>query len=378
MKIFVSSRIRELYIERKTVIEAIHFAGHTPIYIETEPIVTDERARDTMIALLSDADAFLSLYYLSEGRRTPVLNGKTPIEFELDRFLDKRRELQNDAPILMFRRVPEDVNPSHAMVHYFEDIGKSIGVKPIDFDSPDDLQARLEDVLRRYRRKKDQTHVPYKVTIRYMGPDYLGLIGKLSEVIFTTYRLNIDYISHSSSGGHATVCLSCSPRLLPGSPDSMNGVELREVLLDELERDLELATRERRLSGTASVDIAPEVVVDVEPPSALLQQFFLEIRTIDAPGQLNAICKVLREKQYNIDELQLRPTQREYPKQVTITLWLSRLDGGPADLQTEVNRIEAALQYIVGIRGFSTKAVINDELPNISKIARLRKAMVGS
>src|SRR5881394_3496307 len=110
MKFFVSSRMRELFFERKTAIEVIHFAGHTPLYIETEPMVKDVEARETMLSLIQNADGFVSLHYLSEGRRDEeILFNHTPIEFELNEFM----RMHPEAPVLLFKRVPDDeVAPS--------------------------------------------------------------------------------------------------------------------------------------------------------------------------------------------------------------------------------------------------------------------------
>src|SRR5437588_3901455 len=99
MKIFVSSRMTELFIERKTAIEVLHFSGHTPLYIETEPIVKDVKAREVMLSLLRDADGFVSIHYLSEGQRNEeVLDNYTPIEFELVEFM----KLHPHKPTLLF------------------------------------------------------------------------------------------------------------------------------------------------------------------------------------------------------------------------------------------------------------------------------------
>ncbi|HUP60472.1 MAG TPA: DUF4062 domain-containing protein [Thermoanaerobaculia bacterium] len=353
MKIFVSSRMRELFIERKTAIEAVHFAGHTPLYIETEPQVKDEEARNTMVSLISAADAFLSIYYLTEGTKTPILNGATPIEFELAQFA----EHHPGAPVFMFRKGPGHANPSHVMIDWFEYSATALDATREEFDTPQQLHAAVRRALRHHSTQTDDMDVPYEVTVRYVGPDYIGLIGKLTEIIFTSYKLNIDYISHAAHGGHSTVCLSCSPRPLPGRPETVDREQMEGDLKRAVRRDMDSAPAEGRTIAGANLSQEPEIVVDIDPTGKRRRQLLVKIRTIDAPGQLNAVCKQIRDLRYNIDELQMHPTPPEYPRQTTITLWLSRLDGHRIEVHREIDRIEGELQYLVGVRSLLIRAV---------------------
>jgi len=354
MKFFVSSRIKELLVERKAAIEAIHFSGHTPLYIETEPIVKDEQARDTMNKLVSDADAFISIYYLSEGRRETILDDHTPIEYELLRFLDQHK----DAPILFFRQLPDEfVNPSHSMVRWFEEKAIKLGIKIINFEGPDQLDSKIRESLLSYSDKKDFVSPTSRVIVRYVGSDYIGLIAKASEVIFTKHKLNIDYISHASGGGRGALYVSCSARELPGSSEQVDTAVLKEDLRYTLIEDLKSAKDDGRLVDGSDINITPEIVVDIDTTKPKPFQFFVEARTIDAPGQLNAICKVLREQHFNIDELHLRPTPPEYRRQTIIFMWLSKSFDLLKDPDKELGDLEASLRYLVGIRACSIKVV---------------------
>jgi hypothetical protein len=353
VKIFVSSRMRELFIERKTVIEAIHFAGHTPLYIETEPEVRDLAARLTMDSLVDDADAFLSLFYLSEGDKQFGLDGRTPIEYELARYL----ETHTARIVAMFRKTPEGSNASPVMVHWFEQNARALGTKIHKFNTPQELHASLREVLhgRRYTKREDDRDLPFEFTIRYVGPDYIGLIGKLAEIVFTKHKLNVDYISHAAHGGHSTVCMSCSPRKLPGSAETLDEREFEADLQREIVADIAQAQHEGRWISGTDPSYEPKVRVNKDSTGKRRRQFFVSIRTIDAPGQLNAVCKQLRDMRYNIDELQLHPTPPEYPRQTVMTLWLSRLDVHTGNLRDEFDRIEGALQYLVGVRSLSIR-----------------------
>lgn len=353
MKIFVSSRMKELYIERKTVIETIHFEGHTPLYIEAERFDRNKAARDTMLSLLADADAFLSIHYLSAGREFRILDGLTPIKYELEQF----RRIHKNLPIFLFRRVEEDMNPNHTMVKYFEDVASELGTEIVKFERPDELDKHLLDALSSYREAIDAVQAPYRVTIRYVGQDFAGLVAAISETLFTMYRLNVDYISHAASEGHSTVCVSCSPREPKGRGAVVNKRQLQSMLLRAIRRELRIARTDGRYVPKRGRDIRPAVVVNVDTDVRPTLQFFVELRAIDAPGQLNAVCKVLRERGYNIDELQLRPTPWEYSRQTTITLRLSHLNFDGTEPKRRLNALEGALRYLVGVRSFRTRII---------------------
>jgi len=343
--------MREVFIERKTAIEAIHFAGHTPLYIETESEKKDQEARDTMDTLIQSADAFVSIFYLSEGRRAHILGGATPIEYELAQFIERHP----GKPVLMFRKIQDDAPVSPVMVNWFEANAKKLTTVIDKFETPHELYELLRRRLRskHFAAKTDNITPPHEFTVLYMGPDYIGLVGKLAEVIFTKHKLNIDYISHAAHRGHSTVCLSCSPRMVPGGHDSVENATLKEDLLLEIREDIRLAPSESRWPPTSDSSYLPEIVVNRDNTTRRNRQFFVSLRTIDAPGQLNAVCEQLRKRLFNIDEMHLHPSPPEYPRQTDITLWLS--SHTRHDAQHEIDNIEGVLQYLVGVRALSVR-----------------------
>jgi hypothetical protein len=342
----------ELSVERKTAIEVIHFRGHTPIYIETEPEVRDEKARDTMLTLLKDADAFVSLYYLSEGYGEKVLDDKTPIEFELFEF----RRLHPEKPVLFFQRTPDrGVRPSERMLEFFRRQAAEIGTEIRSFAGPKALQPVVAGALHPYELSSDNPNVSQRITIRYVGPDFIGLVGRIAEVLFTTYKLNIDDISHTAAGIHAIVSVACSPRHSALTPEHVDTGGLRAQLLSEIESARLIAAGDNKTLSDLTAAEASQVFVDQNPLAPRECQFYVIIRAIDAPGQINAVCKELRDRHFNIDKLQITPTPAEYPRQRTMALLLSRHDG--LDSRETVDLIEGALQYLVGVRAFSIRAI---------------------
>jgi hypothetical protein len=366
MKFFVSSRMRELFIERKTAIETIHFCGHTPLYIETEPEVKDLAARDTMDKLVADADGFISIYYLSEGKRDKILNNNTPIEYELERFL----EFKKGAPVIFFKQKPDRfVTPSKTMEIWFKEKADDLGIQPIEFEGPMEMESEIGQALSQFKEQQDISCVKDRYTIRYVGPDFIGLIGKLSEVVFTGYRLNIDYISHASSGGLATTYVSCSPRIVAGNVEEISITKLEEDMQRIIGDDLRGAYTEeghRLVDGLNPGMAPPSIKVDIDPTEPRPYQFFTKVRTIDAPGQLTAICKEFRRKGFNIDEFQLRPSPSEYDRQTTMYMWLSKPIKWSKGKVKDQAELERSLRYLIGVRNFTVKVVSRPQANNTS------------
>jgi predicted amino acid-binding ACT domain protein len=356
MKIFVSSRMTELFIERKTAIEVLHFAGYTPLYIETEPIVKDVEARHVMLSLLRDADGFASIHYLSEGQRSEeILGNYTPIEFELVEFMKLHPK---KTPILLRRRPDDEVVPSPSMIQFFKHKADALKTPIVEFRTPSELHERLLAAVSHSRVKPDVIALDSVLVIRYLGPDFIGLVGKVSETLFTKYRLNIDYISHASHDGVATLCLSCSPR----DVEPRVSTEYGELVRADVEAAINVTLASEVAAKRVRVHLPKAnntftLTVDVRKVQPKPPQFYVEIRTIDAPGQLNAICKVFRDRRFNIDHLQQRPTPAEYARQATSVWWLSKPSSRQRDQRADLASIEAALQYLVGVRSFSIKAL---------------------
>lgn len=344
----------ELSVERKTAIEVIHFRGHTPIYIEGESDVDDDTAGERMTSLLTDSDAFVSLFYLSEGTGRKSLEDKTPIEFELLQF----RRLHPDRPLLFFRRTPDHgVNPSERMLDFFTRHAADAGSAVTSFRGPRELQPRMAAALDAFEKSSDSHSSTQRLAIRYVGPDFVGLVGCVAEVLFTAYKLNIDDISHTAAGIHATVSVVCSPRHSALATEVVEIESLRAHLLREIETARSGATKSNRALYDLTAAETIQIFVNQNLPAPPQTQYHVVIRAIDAPGQISAVCRELRQLTYNIEKLQIIPTPAEYPRQRTMALLLSSHDGSPA--RNTVDRIEGALQYLVGVRAFSISVIEN-------------------
>jgi hypothetical protein len=352
--------MRELFFERRIVIEAIHSAGHTPLYIETEPYVKDEKARDTMNRLVADADGFISLSYLSLGKQDKkLLNNLTPIQYELELFLKCRKD--EKAPVIFLREEPDHhVKPSQNLLDWIEENEGILKTETKIFKNPEDLEKKIEDVLKDYEKKVDITNAKPKFIVTYVGPDFIGLIGSLSEIAFTNYGLNLDYISHASTGKKATTYISCSRRTLVKNIRDEN--DLKKKLKRDMQRTLPRIIEDAKRNKLLDENINPKFDIDVSEDYSHPQpyQFFTIVRTIDAPGQLNIVCKELRAKKFNIDEFQLRPSSPEHHRQTTMTMWLSRIkDEKDVEKCKEdyLAELERTFRYLTGVRSFEIRAL---------------------
>ncbi|HKR00247.1 MAG TPA: hypothetical protein VJT09_06215, partial [Pyrinomonadaceae bacterium] len=287
----------------------------------------------------------------------------TPIEYELEQFVEQKGK---DAPIIFFKQKPDRfVRPSPAMEIWVEEKAGELGVEPIIFDGPGEMEYQIRHALSKFNEKKDVPCVKGRFIIRYVGPDFIGLIGKLSEVVFTGYRLNIDYISHASGGGLATTYVSCSPRMVAGTVQDVDLRELEQDMQRIIEEDLDKAcTEEEHRFVDGSDPMAgprPSIKVDKDPTESRPYQFFSKVRTIDAPGQLTAICKEFLVNGFNIDEFQLRPSPPEYPRQTTMYMWLSRPAKWSKGRDEDQAELERCLRYLIGVRNFSLRVMSRPE-----------------
>lgn len=352
MKIFVSSRMVELAIERKTAVDSLHFAGHTPLYIEKEPEVKDQAAKYVMDSMIKDAEALLLIYYLSEGTLQTILSGNSPIMYEFEQF----RKHHPDGKIMLFRKTPDPkIQPSNFLLNWFNMKAEEAGINIIGFSSPQELAPNIYDKVSDLALVTDERIAPRRAIIRYSGPDYMELLLNVTEVLFSKYKMNIDYISFATKGGFATLFVQVSTRgTLP------NLKELRYDVLTRINQGMAVVAvaKEVPLRDESLLEETTMIRVDEEKSNPIEDQYYVELRTIDTPGQIYAICKVLLESNFHIDELQLKPTPPEFERQTTMIMSMSQHD--PKYSKTSKRnliKLEMEIDYLIGVRSYSIKYV---------------------
>lgn len=358
MKIFVCSRMNELEPERKAAIDSLAISGCTPIYIERQiSAYGDREAKGIMDRMIDEADALFLIYPRWKGRPRRILGGKTPTQYEFAKFYSKIKRMGRDVDtyIRVFRKsVIEESEMDSFMSKFLE-------TKPVSYESHVQLAGDVYDLGRALCGGHHDVHVGLNgsVVVRYSGPDFRGLLEELSDMLSpgarvdhrTSYVANLDRISFASGAGVATVNFSCS--LVEGVPDLK---ELERFLNLGMRREIERAKKDHRLAHRERI---PKKLIQVTHAVGTMPPFqlFMEVRTIDQPGQLHAIARVLREGRYNIDELQLRPAEKGYPRQTIMTLWVSKQWGqGTSDeLERDLVKLETAIRELAGVRAFSLR-----------------------
>lgn len=358
MKVFICSRMNELEPERKAAIDSLAISGCIPIYIERQiSAYGDKEAKDIMDRMIDDADALVLIYPRWKGKARQILAGKTPTQYEFAKFYAKIKRMGRDVEtyVRVFRKSVIEESEMDRFIARFSDI------KPIPYDSHVQLAGNVYDLGRQLcsGHRDVRSDIKGSVVVRYNGPDFRGLLEGLSDMLSrgakvdhrTTYVANLDRISFASGANVATVNFSCS--LVEGVPDLQ---DLEKFLNVGMRREIAKAKKDHRLERKAKVPTKLVHVthsVSTAPPF----QFFMEVRTIDQPGQLHAVARVLRELKYSIDELQLRPAERGYPRQTIMTLWVSKESGlSTADeLERDLVKLETAVRELAGVRSFSLR-----------------------
>jgi predicted amino acid-binding ACT domain protein len=354
MKIFISSRIRELQMERKTAVDSVHLAGHEPVFIEAEPEVKDKKAKKTMDLMLQRSNALISISYISLGSPEQILGRRTPIEYEMYLF----RKIHPEGPIFLFaKKVDRYINREPRLMDWRSQEEEK-GPKIIEFDTAAELSEET------VKRVKDLPRTPAppateRKVIRYEGPDYVGLIEVLSETLWSAFGANIDYISQGARADLATVLFGCSFR----HDTQATAESIKRQLMKAVRKDMEKERATQKFLTSRMNSHPVHIRVEDDKSRKPKTQFFVEIRTIDTPGQLNAVCKVLKRLQINIDDVTLRPAPAEYPRQTVVALWISsapdvgRKEGWEERSVSTLARLETEVRDIIGVRSFSIRMV---------------------
>lgn len=352
MRMFVSSRINhESQPARKSAIEALHDAGHRVLYIEGEQSEEDPgQLRMTMEGMISNADVFVGVYHVdSKGVRSSALDGLTPIEFELSCMVNtlKRRGREQDVRthLLLFQLrgtkqrwlskilksvAPESRPPIIEYGHYNDLIGTV-------FDKAYGASFPPSDITRRSN---------YTIQIEYHGRDEAGLLQIISEFLVSHHAMNVNDVWASSRQKNALLYLSASwigdDSRRPTDRGTMENA-LRSMLEQRLE--VKLDERSLRVYDNGGLDDGDHVYG------------YFDIRVIDAPGQLNTICKALKRYDLNITRINLTPAPLEFHRQTSISLEIELDRRGSTDMTRRAKflQLETLLRDLIGVRSMTSR-----------------------
>jgi hypothetical protein len=141
--VFISSRMEELAMERRSAFSAIAEAGLTPLVFETEP-TRQEKAK---IDLLVDrADYFVGLYYLTFGRPSEELYGLSPIEYEFVRFYARFDVVNSPESFELSATDRARIDSALASKRYRDSLLSEIKKSPQSFEAPGSRTLLLQRV----------------------------------------------------------------------------------------------------------------------------------------------------------------------------------------------------------------------------------------
>lgn len=351
MKVFVSSRMGHL-LERKAAIDAIHHAGQAPRYIETEEFHDEvSKLREIMDTMLDHAEAFVGIYLPDFGKVQQELDGQQPIIFELrgmvERLLHAGLGDQIPSRILLlcthglshsdrsqlagiFSSLPESQRPPMIHVQDYTDVCSEV------FEFARKLKDHEPDHGKEVQR--------YTLDIEYTGLDQPGILKDLSEYLFTRHGVNVESVFGSAQGERASIQLTVAWDHGP------------HRVLSRKELEASLNGLWSGLSRKAGEQEDPIRVFETLPDKETQEFGYVEVRSIDAPGQLNTVCKALDELELNMQQIHLAPAPSEFPGQTVISIKIP-LDRHSERMSRRAKflKLESKLRALVGVQALSTR-----------------------
>lgn len=329
MNIFVASRMKNV-AERKAAIDVVHSLGHTPIFIEAQQMRAGAESKKLMDDMIDIAEAMIII--LDEdhnlGYPDPNLSGRTPLVYEIEMF---KRNSENwmDHIMVFARRSYGGQIDSEA----FKNVSRLLGegeVLVTGFSYYEEVATAVFDAIReKWGRGRPKPASELHFYITWSGTDQPGRLEATAGLLFTEFHLNVTHLSAMGVDHRANIILTASStdEKAPSSQDVVDG--LKEEL-------------------GPGFDVRP---IDSHGFSS---SFYFELRVLDVPGVLNALCKVLIDAGVNIDDIRQRPASQEYDRQAVIMMWLS-----PTERDSELERtylgLEDRLRNLVGVRSIRSR-----------------------
>ncbi len=329
---FVVSRMKNV-AERKAVIDVIHDLGHEPGFIESQQMRIGADATPLMDLMADRADALVIILDDDQdlGRVDNNLGYRTPMVYEITQFTKKKqnKNWMKENRIQVFGRQSHD-GWSRAV----KDVANILNCST-DFVTPfnyyDDLAISAYDQIRKlWKPAEPAESTPLHLHIHWTGQDRPGRLGALAGFLFTEFGLNVTHLSGIGVQRRGSIILTgtTAKRPLPTVGE----------IHDAIEHELHL-----------------KIQVDEIKEGCFPSDLYFELRILDVPGVLNALCKVVGDE-VSIDDIRQRPTSLEHKRQAEILMWLSLPMAKTAeDINREYLRIESRLRNLVGVRALSSR-----------------------
>lgn len=365
-RVFVSSRMAELYWERRKVVELLHYAGHTPLFFEREPWTENpEEAKRSMDTMLGGCDGLVQIHFLTCGVQQAVLDDQTPVWYEFKEFASS----VGGPCVLLIKPPPGRANPEPSLSELRERILRYPRSSQVTMGERLDWTSSFLDAVQGTGLRCDCSTRRDEVVVRYSGRDLLGLLEAVTRVLFRTFQLNIDYLNYSAVGGWGTLCAVCSACDAANDGERLCG-EVEAALSRSLGTLSEGGRGSRGSLMEASEGIGVPGFSVREYAGALKerQSFSFEVHHADLPGQLHAICTILRDLQLNVDEARVHQmTERGLPRTSVARFYVSetrpairdRLAASTSQSRAQdlILQAEEHLRQLIGVRSVIGRVV---------------------
>lgn len=306
--VFISSRMDELAIERRSAFAAVYEAGFTPILFEMEP---QKSEREKIDALVDRADLFLGIFYSTIGKSEKDLLYLCPIEYELFRFLTRFDICDEPESWRLTDADRKEISARMEKPAYLEDLQKRLRSECAR------REGSLYDVLRDRIRLFLRKHDPDNWTSRKL----LEFLESLPKLMF----------GNNCIKPPETVSFVLDDRYVPS----------HLTLFDQVYRQLCEAQEQGR--------------VKMMPPGDGGSFMRFDIEGEDQPGLLYRVLEVCFEHALNIKSLLIRKGDYEAPSKGHIVISLIAEPYYAHRLYRQTDRdwynVERALRH--RLRGYS-------------------------
>lgn len=354
--IFIASRMKNI-VERKAVIDVVHTLGHSPIFIEAEQMKIGEESKALMDNMINRADCMVIVIGDDIGVPDENLGGVPPFIYEISQFrnrlmnLDKAEntDYKNGVRCLVFQQTDFK---GRAMLKAESEVsitmakqGEESSFEDFEFHDYDDLAAKVHESIQDYWGESSYVgnSITHRLTISWSGLNQHGMLGKITSLLFTEHNLNVVRVSASSIDGNASINISVSPWNNSDVPEE----KLLEQRIRETFSDSEI---ENNISETHINQIKVSINRDSPKP-----KFYFELRVLDVPGILNALCKVLFDQKMDIDDIRQRPILDGHKNQSIIILSLIPINNlGEDEAVRAYLQLESRLRNLVGVRAITS------------------------
>ncbi|ANM29976.1 hypothetical protein ABI59_10935 [Acidobacteria bacterium Mor1] len=352
LHIFVASRMKNI-VERKSAIDVVHSLGHVPVFIEAEQMARGIESKALMESMVERSDAFLMICDDHLGHADSNLEGRPPLIFELQHFM--ARDQVNGAPpgdsLHIWMREPFGVKGEPIVPELNAQIAIALpGLSEIKYHyyrEYHDLAADLYSVVLGGwgRGNLSRALAGMRLHLRFGGADSPGILGRVAELLYSKFRLNVSYVSGSSVGGLAALDLTAEcwepERKLPDE----------DSVMEAINRELSSLGVERLPDAEAT----SETLVRTLPAATKRSTFYFELGVLDVPGVLSALCKALAQQEINIRALQQRPAREEGRSEIILRAAPAVGDEiAESEIYRRFLRLETRLRNLVGVQSLSS------------------------